>query len=120
MAETFKVGEFPDVADRGAFHATMSAIASNDPKRIARAGDEALTALSCVGTMLNGVADYLNLRGQHPGEAMYATDRDVADAVYSLSDLTACVHSSMNAAFCARNHLKETAGEVPANRSKEG
>lgn len=120
MADVYKVGGFLDAADCGAFHAMMGEIASNDPERIAHAEEDALTALSSIGSMFNVVAAYLYIRAQHPKDGLYASDYDVADAVYSLSDLTACVHSSLNEAHCARAYLQGTAREVPANRSKEG
>lgn len=46
-----------------------------------------------------------------------------ADAVYSLSDLTSCVHSSLNEAENARymlRHPRKSEGKTPVNTSKEG
>ena len=52
-----------------------------------------------------------------------ATEAEIADAVYSLSDLTACVHSSLNEAENARymlRHPRKSEGKTPVNTSKEG
>ena len=73
--------------------------------------------------MLNVVADYLYLRAQNPNGVLYATEAEIADAVYSLSDLTACVHSSLNEAENVRymlRHPRKSEGKTPVNTSKEG
>ena len=97
MAELNQHDEIAGGVDRGAFYAVMSAMASRDPKRVALAEGDAFTALQSIGSMLNVVADYLYLRAQNPEGVLYATESEIADAVYSLSDLTACVHSSLEA-----------------------
>lgn len=119
MAEVHQVQTVP-TAGRGAFKATMEAIASNDPKRIAQAEDDALTALLSVGSMLNVVADYVYLRAQHPKDALYATELDVADAVYSISDLSTCIHSALMEASNARFELRANSEKTTENKSKEG
>ena len=95
MAELNQHDEIAGGVDRGAFYAVMSAMASRDPKRVALAECDAFTALQSIGSMLNVVADYLYLRAQNPNGVLYATEAEIADAVYSLSDLTSCVHSSL-------------------------
>ena len=94
MAEKFKVGEFPDTANRGAFYSVMSAIASNDPERIIRADDDCKTVLLSIGSTLNTVADYLYVRAQHPNDVMFATDKDVADTILASQTLLAVLWRS--------------------------
>lgn len=126
MAELNQHDEIAGGVDRGAFYAVMSAMASRDPKRVKRvalAEGDAFTALQSIGSMLNVVADYLYLRAQNPEGVLYATEAEIADAVYSLSDLTACVHSSLNEAENARymlRHPRKSEGKTPVNTSKEG
>ena len=71
MAELNQHDEIAGGVDRGAFYAVMSAMASRDPKRVALAEGDALTALQSIGSMLNVVADYLYLRAQHPKDSLY-------------------------------------------------
>ena len=99
--------------DRGAFKPVLNAIASRDPERIEKAEDDALVALSSVGTLLNVVADYIHIRANHPHDALYATDEHLAEAVYTLSDLSACIHSTLIEASNARFHQSK-------KKSKEG
>lgn len=123
MAELNQHDEIAGGVDRGAFYAVMSAMASRDPKRVALAEGDAFTALQSIGSMLNVVADYLYLRAQNPEGVLYATEAEIADAEYSLSDLTACVHSSLNEAENARymlRHPRKSEGKTPVNTSKEG
>ena len=123
MAELNQHDEIVGGVDRGAFQAVMNAMASRDPKRVALAECDAFTALQSIGSMLNVVADYLYLRAQNPNGVLYATEAEIADAVYSLSDLTACVHSSLNEAENARymlRHSRKSEGKTPVNTSKEG
>lgn len=120
MAERYISAYMTDLEGSGAFHAVLRAMASNDPERIALAENDARTALSGVVSTLHVVAGYLDLRALHPSENLYASDHDVAKAVYSLSDIAACLNTTLNEANIARIHLKETARKVPANRSKGG
>lgn len=123
MAELNQHDEIAGGVDRGAFQAVMNAMASRDPKRVARAEGDAFTALQSIGSMLNVVADYLYLRAQNPNGVLYATEAEIADAVSSLSDLTACVHLSLNEAENARymlRHPRKSEGKIPVNTSKEG
>lgn len=123
MAELNQHDEIAGGVDRGAFYAVMSAMASRDPKRVALAEGDAFAALQSIGSMLNVVADYLYLRAQNPEGVLYATEAEIADAVYSLSYLTACVHSSLNEAENARymlRHPRKSEGKTPVNTSKEG
>lgn len=123
MAELNQHDEIAGGVDRGAFYAVMSAMASRDPKRVALAECDAFTALQSIGSMLNVVADYLYLRAQNPNGVLYATEAEIADAVHSLSDLTSCVHSSLNEAENARymlRHPRKSEGKTPVNTSKEG
>lgn len=123
MAELNQHDEIAGGVDCGAFQAVMNAMASRDPKRVARADGDALTALQSIGSMLNVVADYLYLRAQNPNGVLYATEAEIADAVHSLSDLTSCVHSSLNEAENARymlRHPRKSEGKTPVNTSKEG
>ena len=122
MAELNQHDEIAGGVDRGAFQAVMNAMASRDPKRVALAERDAMTALLSIGSMLNVVADYLYLRAQNPNGVL-STEAEIADAVYSLSDLTACVHSSLNEAENARymlRHPRKSEGKTPVNTSKEG
>ena len=84
----------------GVFQAMNEAIASGDPRRICDAREDAMTALGCISSMLNVVADYAQLRAQHPSESLYAADNDLAQTAYSLSDLTACVREVLIEADC--------------------
>lgn len=115
MAELNRHDEIGGGVARGAFEATMDAIASRDLKRIRAAEDDALTTLLCVGAMLNVVADYIYLRAQHHKDSRYATDLDVASAVYSISDVSTCIHSALMAASDARFELRAN-----SEKSKEG
>ena len=117
MAELNQHDEIVGGVDRGAFYAVMSAMASRDPKRVVLAECDAFTALQSIGSMLNVVA------AQNPKGVLYATEAEIADAVYSLSDLTSCVHSSLNEAENARymlRHSRKSEGKTPVNTSKEG
>lgn len=119
MAELNQHDEIAGGVDRGAFYAVMSAMASRDPKRVALAECDAFAALQSIGSMLNVVADYLYLRAQNPKGVLCATEAEI----YSLSDLTACVHSSLNEAENARymlRHPRKSEGKTPVNTSKEG
>ena len=110
MAELNQHDEIAGGVDRGAFYAVMSAMASRDPKRVALAEGDAFTALQY-------------LRAQNPEGVLYATEAEIADAVYLLSDLTSCVHSSLNEAENARYmlwHSRKSEGKTPVNTSKEG
>ena len=55
MAELNQHDEIAGGVDRGAFQAVMNAMASRDPKRVARAEGDAFTALQSIGSMLNVV-----------------------------------------------------------------
>lgn len=84
----------------GVFQAMNEAIASGDPRRISDAREDAITALGCVCSMLNVMADYAYLRAQHPSESLYADDNDLAQTAYSISDLTACARAALIEADC--------------------
>lgn len=79
----------------GVFQAMSEAIASGDPRRIRAAHDDAVTAIGCIGSMLNVLADYAYLRGQYPKDCLYANDYDVAEMAYTLSDLASCARSAL-------------------------
>ena len=104
----------------GAFQSVINAIASNDPKRKAMVENDALTALGCVGSMLNVVADYIYLRAQHPKDSLYATDFNVADTVYSLSDLLSVQQSALIEASNAHFELRVNPEKTTKSTSKEG
>ena len=118
--DEFNQSEEPIFANCGAFKAVVEAVASNDPKRKAMAEDDALTALGCVGSMLNVVADYIYLRAQHPKDSLYATDLNVADTVYSLSDLLSVQQSALIEASNARFELRANSEKTTKTPSKEG
>lgn len=90
----------------GTFQMMMEASASGDPRRIRAAHDDAVTAIGCIGSMLNVLADYAYLRGQHPKDCLYANDYDVADMAYTLSDLASCAHAALTAAAGAESNEK--------------
>lgn len=115
MAELNQHDEIAGGVDRGAFYAVMNAMASRDPKRVARAECDAFTALQSIGSMLNVVADYIYLRAQHHKDSLYATDLDVACAVYSISDVSTCIHTALMEASDARFELRAN-----SEKSKEG
>lgn len=115
MAELNQHDEIAGGVDRGAFYAVMSAMASRDPKRVALAECDAFTALQSIGSMLNVVADYIYLRAQHHKDSLYATDLDVACAVYSISDVSTCIHTALMEASDARFELRAN-----SEKSKEG
>ena len=119
MAEVHQTQTVPMV-DRGAFKATMEAIASKDPKRIRAAEDDIMSALLAIPAMLNVVADCVYLRAQHPKDSLYATELDVADAVYSISDISTCIHSALMEASNARFELRVNSEKTTENKSKEG
>ena len=89
----------------GAFQSVINAIASNDPKRIAKAEDDALTALECVGSMLNVMANYVYIRYPNPKASLYADDADLANAVYTVADVSSCIHTALVKASNARFEL---------------
>ena len=120
MAELNQHDEIAEGVDRGAFYAVMNAMASRDPKRVALAECDAFTALQSIGSMLNVVADYIYLRAQHPKDSLYATDFNVADAVYSLSDLLSVQQTALIEAGNARIELRVNPEKTPVNTSKEG
>ena len=120
MAEVNQSVEPISASDRGAFKSVVEAVASNDPKRKAMAENDALTALGSIGSMLNVVADYLYIRAQHPKDSLYATDGDVADAVYSLSDLLSVQQSALIEAGNARFELRANPEKNTESTSKEG
>lgn len=120
MAELNQHDEIVGGVDRGAFYAVMSAMASRDPKRVARADGDALTALQSIGSMLNVVADYIYLRAQHPKDSLYATDFNVADAIYSLSDLLSVQQTALIEAGNARFELRVNPEKTTESTSKEG
>ena len=120
MAELNQHDEIAGGVDRGAFYAVMNAMSSRDPKRVALAEGEAFTALQSIGSMLNVVADYLYLRAQNPKDSLYATDFNVADAVYSLSDLLSVQQTALIEAGNARIELRVNPEKTPVNTSKEG
>lgn len=115
MAELNQHDEIVGGVDRGAFYAVMSAMASRDPKRVVLAECDAFTALQSIGSMLNVVADYIYLRAQHHKDSLYATDLDVACAVYSISDVSTCIHTALMEASDARFELRAN-----SEKSKEG
>lgn len=115
MAELNQHDEIAGGVDRGAFYAVMSAMASRDPKRVVLAECDAFTALQSIGSMLNVVADYIYLRAQHHKDSLYATDLDVACAVYSISDVSTCIHTALMEASDARFELRAN-----SEKSKEG
>lgn len=120
MAELNQHDEIVGGVDRGAFKAVMNEMASRDPKRVALAEGDALTALQSIGSMLNVVADYLYLRAQHPKDSLYATDFNVADAVYSLSDLLSVQQTALIEAGNARFELRVNPEKTTESTSKEG
>lgn len=123
MAEVNQSVEPISASDRGAFKAVVEAVASSDPKRVLMAENDALTALGSIGSMLNVVADYLYIRAQHSKDSLYATDLDVADAVYSLSDLLSVQQSALIEAGDARFDLNEQRAnkeKTTKTPSKEG
>ena len=79
----------------GTFERLMEAHASDDPRRIRAAHDEAITAIGCIACSLNVLADYVYLRAQRPNECMFASDYDVANMAYSLSDLMMCAKTAL-------------------------
>lgn len=120
MAELNQHDEIAGGVDRGAFYAVMSAMASRDPKRVALAEGDALTALQSIGSMLNVVADYIYLRAQHPKDSLYDTNFNVADAVYSLSDLLSVQQTALIEAGNARFELRVNPEKTTESTSKEG
>lgn len=115
MAELNQHDEIAEGVDCGAFQAVMNAMASRDPKRVVLAECDAFTALQSIGSMLNVVADYIYLRAQHHKDSLYATDLDVACAVYSISDVSTCIHTALMEASDARFELRAN-----SEKSKEG
>ena len=120
MAELNQHDEIVGGVDRGAFQAVMNAMASRDPKRVALAECDAFTALQSIGSMLNVLADYIYLRAQHPKDSLYATDFNVADAVYSLSDLLSAQQTALIKAGNARFELRVNPEKTTESTSKEG
>lgn len=119
MAE-LNLSEEPISANYGAFKAVFEAMASNDKERKIDAVNDAITAVGCVGSMLNVVADYIYLRAQHPKDSLYATDFNVADAVYSLSDLLSVQQTALIEAGNARFELRVNPEKTIESTSKEG
>lgn len=91
--------------NKGAFRASIGAIESNDINRKVMAEEDAITALSCVSSMLNVVSDYVYIKRENPNASLYANDSDLAITLYSLADLTTCIHSSLVEASDARFYL---------------
>ena len=120
MAELNQHDEIVGGVDRGAFKAVMNAMASRDPKRVARAECDAFTALQSIGSMLNVVADYIYLRAQNPNGVLYATEAEIADAVYSLSDLLSVQQTALIEAGNARFELRVNPEKTTESTSKEG
>lgn len=118
--DELNLSEEPISANCGAFKAVVEAVASNDPKRKAMAENDALTALGSIGSMLNVVADYLYIRAQHPKDSLYATDFNVADAVYSLSDLLSVQQTALIESSNARFELRVNPEKTTESTSKEG
>ena len=110
------MADFDQNKSVGALQSVVNAIASNDPKRVAKAEDDALTALECVGSMLNVMADYVYIRQQNPKASLYADDVDLANAIYTVADVSSCIHTSLVAASNARFELRYQS----KNKSKEG
>lgn len=95
--------------NKGAFEMMRDAIASGDPRRIRAAQGEALTAIECICSMANVLADYAHLRAQHPKDCLYASDYDIAQTACTLSDLASCACSALVAAN--RAHDEKTIKE---------
>lgn len=93
----------------GVFQTMMEARASGDPRRIRAAHDEAVTALECIGCVLNVVSDYAYLRHQNSQASLYASDYDVAQTLYTLADLTFCARSALVDA--SRSRVEKTIKE---------
>lgn len=79
----------------GVFFAIVDAMASNDPVRVANASNDCLSGLSDVGSMLRVFADYLCIREANPSEHTFASDKDLAESLYTLSDLVSLCHGAM-------------------------
>ena len=65
----------------------------------------------------------MNAMASRDPKRVALAEAEIADAVYSLSDLTSCVHSSLNEAENARymlRHPRKSEGKTPVNTSKEG
>lgn len=95
----------------GVFQAMNEAIASGDSRSICEARRDAIAALGCVCSMLNVLADYAYLRAQHPADSLYADDNDLAQAAYSISDLTACARAALIEADCLLSDKQSRRGK---------
>ena len=106
--------------NQGVFCAVASAMASNDNEQKINAENDTITALGCIGSMLNVVADYINIRANHPHDALYANDLELAETVYSLSDLLSVQRTALIEAGNARFELRVNPEKTTESTSKEG
>ena len=106
--------------NQGVFCAVASAMASNDNEQKINAENDTITALGCIGSMLNVLADYIYLRAQHPKDSLYATEFNVAETVYSLSDLLSVQQTALIEAGNARFEFRVNPEKTTESTSKEG
>ena len=77
----------------GVFCSFVDAMTSNDPELVANASNDCLSGLSNIGSMLRVFA--LNIRDSHPCDCTFASDKDLAESLYTLSDLISLCHGAI-------------------------
>lgn len=109
--------EHPTVT-HGPFFEVLNALESKDSQKVISAGNEAITAVGCISSALNVIADYAYLRAQHPQDSLYASDFELAETINALGDLSFCLQHALdrsrNAQFRKRSRV-----ELRANTEKE-
>lgn len=89
-------------ARTGVFARPLDALGSNDRERVAGLGADLSSGLHSLAAMVAVTSDYLHIRAHAPAEQVYASDEDVADALFSISDLMRVLAAAMDAKEAAR------------------